>query len=75
MKVYLSISASNNSIYCLLVETCLPFHVQKQNLQEANLKKTPTTPKKQKPHRNTPDLVSICAFKYSISIILLKYVT
>lgn len=34
MKLYLGISTSNNSIYCSLVETCLPFHMQEQDLQE-----------------------------------------
>lgn len=34
IKLCLGISALNNSLYCSLVETCLPFHMQEQNCQD-----------------------------------------
>lgn len=71
MKLYSSISTLNNSTYGSLVETCLPFCMQEQNLPEENLKKKPLQSKQTKP---PPNLVNIYAFKCSLSIVLLKYV-
>lgn len=71
MKLYLRISPSNNSTYCSLVETCLPFCMQDQNLQEENFEKNHLQSKQTK---LPPNLVNIYGFKCTVSIVLLTYV-